>query len=58
MSRGPCALTISPVELAVVGGVAGRRLRRALEGRLRQRRRQGTVAVVCGRERGKRSDGS
>lgn len=58
MSRGPCALTISPVELAVVGGVAGRRLRRALEGRLRQRGRQGTVAVVCGRERGKRSDGS
>lgn len=40
-------LTVSPVELGVVGSMGARGLGGALEGRLRQHGQQGAVAVVC-----------
>lgn len=40
-------LTVSSVELGVVGSVGARGLGRALEGRVRQHGQQGAVAVIC-----------
>lgn len=40
-------LTVSSVELAVVGNVGARGLGGAPEGRVRQHGQQGAVAVIC-----------
>ena len=40
-------LTVSSVELGVVGSMGARGLGGALEGRVRQHGQQGAIAVIC-----------